>query len=133
MSPSLVRGLVVALSLLAVAPGAFAQPETDAQLLERLLEETFSKDELALMKSLRDAGGGDALTERLKALDLASLERVARDMSQYVHLVNVSEERLRLRASSGQPGPIREAVARLKAHGVTASEMRTLLDRLMVM
>ena len=127
---------------------------SDLQLLDELLAETVrarsGPDGLALIEGIeRDAirlragqleGGRDRFAGRFGELDLGSLERIGRAFTLLFHLFNAAEEQhrirvLRRRDRAGDPadGSLAAACAEMARAGVTADEVRGLLERLFVM
>ncbi|MFM8708551.1 MAG: phosphoenolpyruvate carboxylase, partial [Planctomycetia bacterium] len=108
------------------------------------------RDALALIEEIRAlsrdrrAGRHDAeraLAARIESLDTAQAECVARAFSVYFDLVNIAEDRqrvrvLRERERERAPEPIGESlaagVAELKARGLSAAEVQQALDRLAI-
>lgn len=91
-----------------------------------------------------DEAAGDALLELVQALPLAEARGVVKAFATYFQLVNLAEEEERVRVlrqradEAGQKGAtmpetIASAVEKLKAAGVTAEEMQSLLDNLLIM
>ncbi len=92
----------------------------------------------------RRAGRHDAertLATRIESLDTAQAECVARAFSIYFDLVNIAEDRqrvrvLRERERERSPEPIGESlaagIAELKARGLSAAEVQQALDRLAI-
>lgn len=126
----------------------------DVRLLERVLGDTVRELDgpraLARAAELRRlavalraghlAGGREALAERIAALDTAELLFVARAFTHYFHLINAAEEQhrirtLRRRDRPGSPpdGSLHAALLELKRDGATASDVRALLERALVM
>ena len=135
------------------APGA-DRLQSDIRLLADLLGETLRErdgdDVLALVDGVRKQavalrtgqleGGRDAFAKRVAALDLESLEQVARAFTQFFHLMNVAEEQQRIRMlrrrdrdETPTPGSIASACAEMKRAGATPDDVRTLLGRMFVM
>jgi phosphoenolpyruvate carboxylase len=127
---------------------------SDLQLLDELLADTVrarsGEKALALVDGIeRDAirlrageleGGRDRFAAGIGELDLDSLELVGRAFTLLFHLFNAAEEQhrirvLRRRDLAGAPvdGSLAAACAEMAQAGVTADEMRALLDRLFVM
>ncbi|HYG69574.1 MAG TPA: phosphoenolpyruvate carboxylase, partial [Anaeromyxobacteraceae bacterium] len=86
------------------------------------------------------AGGRDELERRMAGLGPGALAQVANAFTDLFHLVNAAEEqhrvrvlRARDRAQAPIAGSIASACAELRRSGVTADQMRALLDRLLVM
>ena len=82
---------------------------------------------------------GASLLERTQSLPLAQARLVVRAFTAYFHLVNIAEERQRLRVlhareRSGETvgESLAEAVAEAAARGVSADEMQALLDALAI-
>jgi phosphoenolpyruvate carboxylase len=101
-------------------------------------------EEIRTLARDRRAGRHDAeraLAARIESLDTAQAECVARAFSIYFDLVNIAEDRqrvrvLRERERERSPEPIGESlaagVAELKARGLSAAEVQQALDRLAV-
>lgn len=97
----------------------------------------------ALAKARRsgEANAPGALAAEVAALTLDSARGIASAFALYFDLVNLAEEAQRVRAlhqreRDAHPLPpgdsVAETIAKLKAHGVTAHQMRELLDRLRI-
>ncbi|HWM84518.1 MAG TPA: phosphoenolpyruvate carboxylase, partial [Kofleriaceae bacterium] len=127
---------------------------SDLQLLDDLLGDTVrarsGEEALELVDGIeRDAirlrageleGGRERFGERVGQLDLDSLELLGRAFTLLFHLFNAAEEQhrirvLRRRDRPGEPadGSLAAACAEMARDGVTADEVRALLDRLFVM
>ncbi len=126
----------------------------DVRLLGDMLGEVIvglaGQDSLALVEEVRTlardrrAGRHDAeraLAARIESLDTTQAECVARAFSIYFDLVNIAEDRqrvrvLRERERERSPEPIGESlaagIAELKARGLSAAEVQQALDRLAV-
>jgi phosphoenolpyruvate carboxylase len=91
-----------------------------------------------------DEGAGERLLRRVEALPLAESRGVVKAFATYFKLVNAAEEQERVRvlrrrereahaAGSSATETIGAAVVELRESGVTAEEMQSLLDRLLIM
>ncbi len=137
------------------AEAAFA---SEVRWLSRLLDETIRRlagdAELALIEEIRAAARdlraqpsvADArrLVERLAAMSVAELRTLIRAFSVYFDLINLAEQRARIRAlrlralrgRAGDGGPVADsldaALAQLRAEGVGPDQLRRLLDRALI-
>jgi phosphoenolpyruvate carboxylase len=119
-------------------------------MLGGVIVDLAGRDALALIEEIRTlsrdrrAGRHDAeraLATRIESLDTAQAECVARAFSVYFDLVNIAEDRqrvrvLRERERERAPEPIGESlaagIAELKARGLSAAEVQQALDRLAI-
>ena len=85
-----------------------------------------------------DAGAAEELAALLAGLELDEIEVLVRSLTRWFQLVNLAEDnervrRLRRRDAREAPAPrrgsMRQAVAALAAHGMTAPELQMLLGR----
>jgi phosphoenolpyruvate carboxylase len=126
----------------------------DVQRLGGMLGETVRAREgepaLTLVDDIRRAslmlrageldGGRAAFAARLEALDVDSLELLARAFTLFFHLINAAEEQhrirvLRRRDRPGAPpdGSIASLAGELRRAAIPADDVRALLDRLFIM
>ncbi len=93
---------------------------------------------LAKARRAGDESAGERLAETIAGLDLGQARALIKAFSLYFQLVNLAEDAQRVRVlrrrQRSAAGPLREsvaeAVARLRAHGLTAAEMAALVRRL---
>ncbi len=118
-----------------------------AGLLGVVIREQHGDDALALVEQVRidaknrrqgDADAEQALRDTIDHLDPASLDVLIKAFSNYFQLINIAEDQQRIRVLRAREakGDLKEsigsAVTALAADGITADQMRGLLDQLRV-
>lgn len=116
-------------------------------LLGLVIREQHGDDAFDLVENVRaqaktrrreDPNGAGTLLETVAALDNDQLNILTKAFSNYFQLINIAEDRQRIRVLRGREAEDRltesldEAVGTLKAGGTTASEMRQLLGKVRV-
>ncbi len=130
--------LRASVSLLGRVLGNILKEQGGSALLDKV--EEIRKASIALRGNFSPAGQ-QALLEDCAELDLDMAFQLVRAFTTYFHLVNLAEERGRLRTLEERerqrwPEPrgesIEAAIKELKAEGVSAAEIRRLLGRMLI-